>query len=585
MSTKNDDSASGTVEINIHFLRSYPALQSKSDDQLGQIVAKLHNELIETDADLNQVSRDSLSSKLPALALDALKPVQQQKRGRDDDDDDEQVEALRLNVAFLRTERDAFRLAALRARSTTERVLSASDDSLSNIFENAPTESFWLPPITQQGSWDAPWSQYAVTDSSRAEDAIIQPKFTAEFLPKFPCASQYEIVDTHKGWNKLTQDATLFLRGRAKVELTIAAIIELVGQDETGFPSKKHKAKFLRDCMRIYRRCGSSREVHGVITDLSRIVAVKMTGLDDQCLPEVVKTAVLEGTEVHKLLTQFAFAVPHLLGVEGKRIIFPGDTGGTASRPIVGSPLHVDCGKVLGHGLHGTVYTVVGPGRENSYIKYFRNKQECQKEARILQLLLDGSIPNVPTLLKVSQDGHSILASPVGKDSYYWQGHGIVWKIGLSLLVTLEHLHAKQLCHRDVRPDNIIVLENEMPLLIDWVSMATIGEEADDYVGTTHYASVEVLDSLIDGVAPTPSAKHDLESLVYSIYSLSREPTNYPQAIEIEKNPSRPLADFYAAVRTAWLQEAQTNEMLRILVEAAQNCEYSTLKTEFGRKY
>lgn len=64
--------------ITIPFLRSYPALQPKSDDQLLEIVAKLKNEWIDTTADLNRVSRDSLAAKLPALALDALKPPLQQ---------------------------------------------------------------------------------------------------------------------------------------------------------------------------------------------------------------------------------------------------------------------------------------------------------------------------------------------------------------------------------------------------------------------------------------------------------------------------------------------------------------------------
>lgn len=174
-----------------------------------------------------------------------------------------------------------------------------------SIFEQAPTNPLWLPPLdnTKNNAWDAPWSDYAVTDTSRTETSHIQPESNSKIMPKFPNGSPYQIVDSHNGWNRLTQDATLFLRNRARVELTVAAIIELVGQDELGFPSKKHKAKFLRDCMRIYRRCGSNREVHGVITDLSRCVAVKMTGLDDSSLPKVVKPAVFEGAQVRETLT------------------------------------------------------------------------------------------------------------------------------------------------------------------------------------------------------------------------------------------------------------------------------------------
>eukprot|EP00978_Attheya_sp_CCMP212_P041543 scaffold239368_cov49-Attheya_sp.AAC.1 len=64
--------------ITINFLRSYPALNTKTDEQLLKILTILNEQLIETRVDLDNVSRDSLLSKLPALALDALKPEQPQ---------------------------------------------------------------------------------------------------------------------------------------------------------------------------------------------------------------------------------------------------------------------------------------------------------------------------------------------------------------------------------------------------------------------------------------------------------------------------------------------------------------------------
>lgn len=83
-SASPDDSAARTSaleNITVDFLRSYPALQPKSDDQLRDIVTKLNNELIETTADLGRVSRESLVAiKLPVLAIDALKPVQRTEK-------------------------------------------------------------------------------------------------------------------------------------------------------------------------------------------------------------------------------------------------------------------------------------------------------------------------------------------------------------------------------------------------------------------------------------------------------------------------------------------------------------------------
>jgi hypothetical protein len=71
------DAAALPRAITIGFLRSFPALQEKTDEQLRIILNILSAELIETVNDLDYVSRTSLQQKLPSLALDALKPEQQ----------------------------------------------------------------------------------------------------------------------------------------------------------------------------------------------------------------------------------------------------------------------------------------------------------------------------------------------------------------------------------------------------------------------------------------------------------------------------------------------------------------------------
>uniref|UniRef100_A0A7S1VDT7 Uncharacterized protein n=1 Tax=Grammatophora oceanica TaxID=210454 RepID=A0A7S1VDT7_9STRA len=152
---------------------------------------------------------------------------------------EEEVQRLTEENHALRNEREAFRMAELRARSSTERALAASDDVLYDLFERAPITPLWLQPLesTQHEAWDTCWSDYyALTESSRTETSdTIQPKLNSDFIPKLPTASPYDIVDTHSDWNKLTQDATLFLRGRPRVELTIAAIIEWVVRMERVF--------------------------------------------------------------------------------------------------------------------------------------------------------------------------------------------------------------------------------------------------------------------------------------------------------------------------------------------------------------
>ena len=152
-----------------------------------------------------------------------------------------------------------------------------------------------------------------------------------------------------------------------------------MGQDEKPFPSKKHKAKFIRDCVRVHHRCGGDREVHGIISDLSRIVAVKLVGLGDDGTPIVVKTPVFSGDGVQDVLTRFAFAPATALSV--RDVSWDMHCG----RSIV---THVRAGRVLGSGLHGEVYTV--DGDESQFVKTFETNSIRDTEADILDRL--GSI-------------------------------------------------------------------------------------------------------------------------------------------------------------------------------------------------
>ena len=109
--------------------------------------------------------------------------------------------------------------------------MTSPDDKLSSAFDNAQVVDFWLPELLSDQDWPGDWDEYKTTDSSKTEKAKLQPAINREFQPKFPAASQFVMENTSSGWQKMTQDATLFLKGRSKAELTAAAIFEWVGQD------------------------------------------------------------------------------------------------------------------------------------------------------------------------------------------------------------------------------------------------------------------------------------------------------------------------------------------------------------------
>ena len=339
-----------------------------------------------------------------------------------------------------------YRRAAIGAKHTTERWLTEGMGMLASVFEQAPVVNFWLPPASTQVWTGINWSKFAEQDVENTETAKIQPNMTKSTLGPM---SPYELVDTHKGWKKLTQDATLFLKGIPHSELTAAVLIEWVGQDTTGFPDRLHQSKLLRDGIRMYHRCGGNRHVHMVISDLCRVVAVRILRVDADGIPVVEKTAVLTGgTMVQDILNAFAAASPSLLSVASRWWEF--QTGGTEGRPRY-TKFHAT--RVLGGGLHGTVFEL-----HDGFVKEQKHDGDCEAEAQALKKLNEHEVPYVPTLLGLDKTNTAFRASPVGSPARQLQGLARAWSLGAHLVICLQEAHTKaHLCHRDIRPDNVVI--------------------------------------------------------------------------------------------------------------------------------
>ena len=145
----------------------------------------------------------------------------------------------------------------------------------------------------------------------------------------------------------------------------------------------------------------------------------------------------------------------------------------------------------------------------------------------------------------------------------------------------LCQIHTTGLCHRDVQPENTVVVEGRNACLIDFACAST-ANEATPFVGTTHYAPRSVLETLgnvEENTTPTPA--HDLESLVYTIYDLSRPIEKRPEAVSISE------ADFYLRVGTIkdkWIEEAASSTLLFELLDLARRSDYDGLKAAFEKK-
>mmetsp|Transcript_9736 Transcript_9736/g.26985 ORF Transcript_9736/g.26985 Transcript_9736/m.26985 type:complete len:614 (-) Transcript_9736:524-2365(-) len=543
----------------------------------GTKIAEPQNRVLDISLPLtdNQVQGTTKDEPLlvlvpPAEAVNTAEIQQQQQQPPQPGGlGDSRIRELEQQNQILSLKNEVHSLQRARIKSTTERLLTSPDDELSRAFDDGIVVDFWLPPLPSDKQWPGEWDTYKTTHPSRKERDVIQPAINTVFQPQFPLSSHFVMVNTSGSWQKMTQDATLFLKNRSKVELTAAAIFKWVGQDESPFPSKKHKAKFVRDCMRLYSRCGHCRQVHGVITDLSRIVAVKLVAVDENMVPTLHKTAIFEGEMVRKLMSQFAFASPKELGVNAVK---QWDFGGT----------FVEGRRAIGSGLHGRVFSIAAS--ETKFVKTFESPQACAREKGVLDALRKCSVTQVPVVEGTSTDGLAFLASPVCILVNRLRGQAAVWLLGAKFVECLQQAHQANFCHRDVRPSNMgyvtsgeLIDGNTSVLLFDWASAAETGISTA-FTGTVHYAASDVLDKLATGESPDPSPSHDLESLVYAIWDLTRQPAAPPEALSVHGSLNSSNADEYVrGVQNAWRRERDEKPALAELLDDAKKCNYVDL--------
>lgn len=111
-------------------------------------------------------------------------------------------------------------------------------------------------------------------------------------------------------------------------------------------------------------------------------------------------------------------------------------------------------------------------------------------------------------------------------------------------------------------------------LLIDWASAVPPGAKPLAFCGTTHYAAGAVLEQLLRGKVPIPEPSHDLESLVYTIFDLTRVCVERPDLLII---PTSNISD----IMKRWQEECRSRSGLYKLVLLARECKYQQLREAF----
>ncbi|MDR3341142.1 MAG: serine/threonine protein kinase [Candidatus Symbiothrix sp.] len=158
-----------------------------------------------------------------------------------------------------------------------------------------------------------------------------------------------------------------------------------------------------------------------------------------------------------------------------------------------------------------------------------KNKEKIIKEAQILSEIHHPNVVNVLEVFKQNNtvyivmefiSGHS-LKQEVEQNGVFSEDKlkNIIFKIGQAL----DYIHEKNILHLDIKPNNILINDNEIPKLIDFGISKRYDLSDDQETSTTllaaskGYASVEQYDS--DGMQVF-SPRPDIYSLGATIYYL-----------------------------------------------------------------
>lgn len=466
------------------------------------------------------------------------------------------------------------------------RFLLRNDDELEAMYDHAPIQEFWFP-LSEKAVWASRamdvWRDLSPFDASRGETGTILPKFQS--IQKRHSSKEWVLTDTHNGWEGTTQDFLMCKKGHALTVHAVGSVIELVGQNEAPFPTKQHKAKFIRDLLRIHVLRGEKAELYGVITDKCRVDVVRLSG--PATAPTIVRTSTADraseyigqllkctAEQLGNACSVFICGQSHLfndqstyLGVERA-----GDI--EMENEDDGKFIVVASGRLLGIGVQSIVF--VCADRTANFIKTFHWRASFEVELKALRTLK--GVAGVPDLIAVSDECLALLAAPIGTPLRHYLDKSVcLIKVACGLVYTLRNTHGLHIVHRDISPNNIIVGEGWQGLLIDWATSSSTTAVETEYQGSTLFASNAVLKVCSSVPAESPISlmyeKYmDLESLVktmfYSMYSDYIAPV-----FKLKGN--------YAATLEFWQRCEQKHPRLSALLVAARNCDYEKLHDLF----
>eukprot|EP00743_Colponemidia_sp_Colp-15_P003762 GILK01004058.1.p1 GENE.GILK01004058.1~~GILK01004058.1.p1 ORF type:complete len:576 (+),score=75.45 GILK01004058.1:36-1763(+) len=227
----------------------------------------------------------------------------------------------------------------------------------------------------------------------------------------------------------------------------------------------------------------------------------------------------------------------------------------------------------LGHGASSNAYIAKVGDDDEAVVLKSCHRGDLENEIEVLQLLAENEVNNVPSLLSFRPDYSTLLLSPIGKSitpsNSVHSLQSCLIKMS-QIFLTVKHCHEIGIYHRDIRPDNILIVSTGL-MLIDFNFSLNLKKQPDlfRYAGTTRFASGAVLEALHNQTQHEFRPVDDLHSLVRVCYAFAM-PEKWRSLLSIPR-------DAYIRIKNHW-DVALTKSPWRDMEAVASEGDYDSLE-------
>jgi serine/threonine protein kinase len=274
----------------------------------------------------------------------------------------------------------------------------------------------------------------------------------------------------------------------------------------------------IMNCMRLGLKLNPARAfIYGFLTNTRQFIFFKAYRDVKNCV-RYMESCIYDRQEGLRNLVRMLISPPNLHGIPSNL------------------PKNLNPTRCLGTGATSHFFEATYQSDTDCGVKWFKEDQELafeNEQDRLLQLqtyrqqMDNSSTESFVPILEFAEFPFLVM-KPVGKPvlaKLAETRHLLTKNFVHKFIQAVKHVHDAGIIHRDIRPENIVVLENGDPMLIDFGFAVSAPFSPISYAGTLTFASARILElrKQDETAKITPEYTDDLESVFKVCYFLKHQ--------------------------------------------------------------